>query len=115
MTVFCDSDWAGCRKTRKSTSGACFIHGSHLLKAYSRIQANIALSSGEAECYSMVRAASEGLGFRALAEDYGRENPPWMYVDATAALGVAQRVGLGKCATWTRRPCGCSRLYGRNA
>ena len=72
------------------------MHGTHLLKAYAKTQANIALSSGEAEYYSMVKVASEGLGLRAMTADYGDPLPPWMYVDATAAMGVAQRVGLGK-------------------
>ena len=49
ITAFSDSNWAGCLRTRKSTSGACFMHGSHLLKAYSKTQSNVALSSGEAE------------------------------------------------------------------
>ena len=30
-TLYSDSDWAGCRETRKSTSGACFLHGSHMI------------------------------------------------------------------------------------
>ena len=44
----------------------------------------------------MVMAASEGLGLKAMTEDYRRPLSPWMYVDATAAIGVTQRVGLGK-------------------
>ena len=44
----------------------------------------------------MVKAASEGLGLSAMAQDFGDEIGPWLYVDATAAMGVAQRVGLGK-------------------
>ena len=64
LSAYSDSDWAGCRETRKSTSGACFMHGAHLIKSYSRTQANIALSSGEAEYYSMVKAASESWGFK---------------------------------------------------
>ena len=62
ITVYSDSDWAGCRETRKSTSGACFFHGGHLIKAYLKTQANIALSSAEAKYYSMIKAASEGPG-----------------------------------------------------
>ena len=85
--VYCDSDWAGCRESRKSTSGAALMHGSHLIKAYSKTQANIALSSAEAEYYSMVKAASEGLGLRAMCLDYGSDLRPWLYVDASAALG----------------------------
>ena len=39
----------------------------------------------------MVKAASEGLGFKAMTdEDYRKPLSPWMYVDATAAIGVAQ-------------------------
>ena len=44
----------------------------------------------------MVKAASEGLGLKAMTMDYHKPLDPWMFVDATAAIGVAQRVGLGK-------------------
>ena len=47
------------------------MHGSHLLKAYSRTQSNIALSSGEAEYYGLVSTASEALGLVATTEDVG--------------------------------------------
>ncbi len=72
------------------------FHGEHLIKAYSKTQANIALFSAEAEYYSMVKAASEGLGFKAMTEDYRKPLSPWMYADATATIGVAQKMGLGK-------------------
>ena len=85
LTVYSDSDWARCKESMKSTSGACFLHGEHLIKAYSKTQANIAQPSAEAEYYSMVEAASEGLGLEAMTEDYKRPLSPWMYVDATAA------------------------------
>ena len=44
-----DSDWAGCKRTRKSTSGGAIRYGSHLLKSWSRTQDTISLSSAEAE------------------------------------------------------------------
>ena len=44
----------------------------------------------------MVKAASEGLGLMAMTMDYNKPLSPWMFVDATAAIGVAERVGLGK-------------------
>ena len=72
------------------------MHGTRLLKAYSRTQATIALSSGEAELYAMVRAASEGLGVRSMARDLGIKLSPRLFVDASAALGIAQRKGLGR-------------------
>ena len=52
--------------------------------------------SAEAEYYSMAKAASKGLGLKAMTMDYDKPLSPWMFVDATAAIGVAQRVGLGK-------------------
>jgi hypothetical protein len=44
--VYTDTDWAGCPRTRKSTSGGCLLLGNHLLKCWSSTQASIALSSG---------------------------------------------------------------------
>ena len=96
FTVYTDSNWAGCKATRKSTSGATFMHGCHLLKAFARTQANIALSSAEAELYATVLAASEGLGMKAMARDFAMSLSPYLNVDASAAIGIVQRKGLGK-------------------
>ena len=43
MPIFSDSDWAGCVKTRQSTSGGVVMWGAHTLKTYSRQQRTIAL------------------------------------------------------------------------
>ena len=96
LSAFSDSNWAGCHDTRKSTSGACIMHGGHLVKAYSRTQSNIALSSGEAEFYALVAAASEALGMAAMTEDFGSRLAAYLYADASAAIGVANREGLGR-------------------
>ena len=57
-----------------------------------------ALSSGEAEYYAMVKAASQGIGIRNMMEDLGErnENPIEIKTDATAAIGIVNRVGVGK-------------------
>ena len=70
--------------------------GSHLIKAYSRMQSNIALSSGEAEFYALVAAGSEALGAVAMTEDLGDKLEAYLYADASAAIGVANREGLGR-------------------
>ena len=70
------SFWAGGRETRKSTSGALFFHGNHLIEAYSMTLSNIALLSVEAEYDSMVKAASEGLGLKAMTMDYHKPLSP---------------------------------------
>ena len=45
--VFSDSDYAGCRKTRKSTIGIAIMIGKHCLVTRCKNQSVIALSSGE--------------------------------------------------------------------
>ena len=72
------------------------MHGSHLIKAYSRTQSNIALSNGEAEYYALVSTASEALGIVAMTEDFGDRTEAYLYADASAAIGVANREGLGR-------------------
>ena len=57
IDVYSDTDWAGCPKTRKSTSGGCVMLGKHLIKPWSSTQTSLALSSGEAEFYGVVKAA----------------------------------------------------------
>ena len=51
---WCDANHAGCIRTRKSTSGGCLMIGAHCIVFYCRGQSVIALSSGEAEYYSLV-------------------------------------------------------------
>ena len=45
VTTFTDSDWAGCKETRKSSSAGVVMLGEHALKAYTRKQKIIARSS----------------------------------------------------------------------
>ena len=56
IEVYSDTDWAGCPRTRKSTSGGGVLLGNHLIKSWSSTQSLIALSSGEAEFYGVVKA-----------------------------------------------------------
>ena len=66
------------------------------VKNWSGVQATIALSFGEAEYYSVVRASAEGLGVQALMEDIGIEVKVRLWIDAEAAKGIASRCGLGR-------------------
>ena len=56
----------------------------------------MALSSGEAELTGIVRGASEALGLKSVAADLGRYWRITLYSDATAAIGICRRRGLGK-------------------
>ncbi len=70
--------------------------GNHEIKSWSTTQQVIALSSGEAEYYSMVRGGSMGLGINAIASDLGLSFKVIVKTDASAAQGIASRKGLGK-------------------
>ena len=98
LTVWVDSDFAGCEKTRKSTSAGVILMGGHMVKSWANNQAVIALSSGESEYYGLVKAASVSLGLKALANDMGIEfeEPIVMNSDASAAIGISNRIGSGK-------------------
>ena len=94
--VYTDTDWAGCVRTRKSTSGGCLLLGSHVIKCWSATQASLALSSGKAEYYGVVRGAGIGLGQQALGKDAGFPIPLRIWTDSSASIGTASRQGLGK-------------------
>ena len=96
VSTYSDSDWAGCQVTGRSTSGGVVTVGKHVIKAYSRQQKTIALSSAEAELHAMVAASSETLGLIALARDLGMTMTGDVHIDSSAALGVSQRMGQGK-------------------
>ena len=71
--------------------------GSHLIKSWATTQTVIALSSGEAEYYSVTRGACEGLGIVGLLEDLGDQRIPIeVLTDSSAAKGIASRRGVGK-------------------
>eukprot|EP00973_Karenia_brevis_P051121 7100360-Karenia_brevis.AAC.1 len=96
IKVQSDSDWAGDKVTRKSTSGGTIRVGSHLIKSWAKDQTVVATSSGEAELYGLNKAASEALGIKAIAADLGLAYDIDLEVDANATLGIVTRSGMGK-------------------
>ena len=74
------------------------FHGSHLIKSWATNRSVIALSSGEAEYYGLVKAGSVSIGLKALASDMDIEfnEPIVIKSDASAAIGISNRVGSGK-------------------
>ena len=96
IEVYSDTDWSGCARTRRSTSGGCIMIGSHCLRTWSSTQPSVTLSSGEAEYYGLVKAAGAGLGHQSLMDDLNLRLPVRAWTDSSAALGIASRSGLGK-------------------
>ena len=96
LVIWVDSDHGGCHKTRKSTSGGVMMWGAHCLKVWSSTQSVIALSSGEAEYYALLKGASVGLGMRGLMGEMGVGAEVELRSDSSAGLGVANRRGVGR-------------------
>ena len=96
LTTYVDTDFGGCHTTRRSTSGGAAMRGSHLIKHWSTTQSTVALSSAEAEITGICKGASQGLGLQSLAAGLGVNLSLKVMTDATAAVGIARRRGLGK-------------------
>ena len=84
VTTFTDSDWAGWKETRKSSSAGVIMLGGH------------ALSSAEAELYAAALGSSESKGIVSLLRDRGYEMKPVLAVDAKATEHILHRQGIGK-------------------
>ena len=79
LVVWSDSDWAGCRASRKSMSGGI-----------------LAIGSGEAEFYAARKDATDALGAKSLLRDLGWKARLTLNIDAEAAQAIASREGVGK-------------------
>ena len=69
--------------------------GGGCVKHWSKTQPTIALSSGEAELSGIGAGMAQALGVQALAADMGWDLQPRVFSDATAAIGISKRRGLG--------------------
>ena len=96
INMFTDSDWAGEVESRKSTSGGVMQLGSHVLKTWASTQSVIALSTGEAEFYAIIKGASQAMGLRSMMNYLGWKASIRVLTDATTGKSIASRRGLGK-------------------
>ena len=62
----------------------------------SKTQPTIALSSGEAELSGIGAGIAMGLGVQSICKDLGYNYQLRIHFDATAAIGIARRRGMGK-------------------
>ena len=93
IDLYVDTDFAGCQRTRRSTSGGVLMHGSHTLKTWSQNQSVIAMSSSEAEYHGCVKGATVGLGARSMGLDLGIEVDIRLHTDSSAARGISLSEG----------------------
>ncbi|WVZ52661.1 hypothetical protein U9M48_003699 [Paspalum notatum var. saurae] len=88
---FSDTDHAGCRIDRKSTSGTCQLLGTSLVSWSSRKQASVVLSTTEAEYVTAASCCCQLLWMKATLSDFGlRFGKISLLVDSTSAISVAK-------------------------
>lgn len=70
--------------------------GDCCIRHYAKTQTTVSLSSGEAELHGIAQGSAQALGVQALLKDMGWNLSCHVQSDATAALGICRRKGLGK-------------------
>ena len=96
VNIVVDTDFAGCRVTRRSTSGGAALRGGHCLRHWSSAQGTNALSSCEIKLEGLCRGAANGIGFRSMAHELGLPLKILLRTDATAAIGMSRCLGAGR-------------------
>ena len=56
----------------------------------------LALSSAESELAAIIKSCGEGLGIQSLLADFGVSTTLTIKSDASAAIGICKRLGLGR-------------------
>ena len=89
FTTYVGSDWAGKKITTKFTSCGAMFLGKHFIKSWISTQQVMALSSGEAELYGMLKGATQTKGLISMMADFGEKVVATVCSDASAAIGMS--------------------------
>ena len=71
LVGYSDSDFAGCKMDRKSTSGTCHLLGNALVSWHSKKQASVALSTTEAEYVAAGSCCAQIIWMKQQLSDFG--------------------------------------------
>ena len=99
LVVYCDSDHAGCRDTRRSTSGyVCFVYGGAILTRSTQ-QKSVALSSTEAEVLALAICVKDVLWLRNLLEEFKvKIGKTTVYEDNQGAIYITNNSAMSRRA-----------------
>ena len=109
LDCYVDASWGSEKNVdRKSISGGCIMIGRFCLKAWSRLQQAVALSSAESELYGLVEGAKEALAIRrAISHVFGWSElfKPTIFCDSESAIAISKADGLRKVRHIDLRAC----------
>jgi hypothetical protein len=89
LVGYTDSDFAGCKIDRKSTSGSCQFLGKRLVSWYSKKQHSVSTSTAEAEYIAAGSCCAQILWIRNQLQDYGFVlNKIPIFCDNTSAIAI---------------------------
>ncbi|KAD4385880.1 hypothetical protein E3N88_26049 [Mikania micrantha] len=91
LVAFSDSDYAGCKLTRKSTCGGCQFLGNCLVSWQSKKQTSVATSTAEAEYIAAASCTSQILWLQTQLLDYGiKVSKTPLLMDSASALCIVK-------------------------
>jgi len=91
LVGYSDSDFAGCKLDRKSTSGTCHLLGSSLISCHSKKQGCMALSTAEAEYIVVGGCCAQILWIKQQLEDFGLQvSKVPLLCDNTSAINLTK-------------------------
>jgi hypothetical protein len=87
---YSDSDHAGCKIDRKSTTGGCHFLGGKLVSWTSKKQTSVSLSTAEAEYVSAASCCAQILWMKNQLLDYGiKYSKTPIFCDNTSAIAIS--------------------------
>ncbi|KAJ9553231.1 hypothetical protein OSB04_017276 [Centaurea solstitialis] len=90
LTAYSDSDFAGCKIDRKSTTGGCHLLGGKLVSWTSKKQNSVSTSTTEAEYVAAGICCAQVLWLRNQLQDYDIQlSKIPIYCDNTSAIAIA--------------------------
>ena len=91
LKAFSDSDWAGCRDTRRSVTGFSIYLGDSLISWRSKKQTTVSRSSSEAEYRALASTTCELQWLSFLLRDFRVQlsQPAALYCDNQSAIQIA--------------------------
>lgn len=96
LEIFVDTDFAGCKETRRSTAGGIAMINNSNIKAWAKTQTTTVLSSREAELGGIASGIAQGLGLQSVDRSLCFNYKIRIHTDATAAIGICRGRGMGK-------------------